>query len=179
MDGNLHAGPSLVKNDPNKINQNGKLFLEFLDRNKQLSVVNTLDICQGIITRSRIVEDKIERAVLDFFVVNEKVLPLINKMIIDEDKNFSLMNLAQIKKNKRFVESDHNALILELEIKEDEEKPKREEIFNFRSKIGQETFQRETEKNQNLLDCFDNNKPIEIQIEKWKDSFENILKKMF
>ena len=179
MDGNLHAGPSLVKNDPNKINQNGKLFLEFLDRNKQLSVVNTLDICQGIITRSRIVEDKTERAVLDFFVVNEKVLPLINKMIIDEDKNFSLMNLAQIKKNKRFVESDHNALILELEIKEDEEKPKREEIFNFRSKIGQETFQRETEKNQNLLDCFDNNKPIEIQIEKWKDSFENILKKCF
>ena len=73
-------------------------------------------------------------------MVNEKVLPLVNKRIIDEKKNLSLINLAQIRKNKRFVESDHNTLIFELEIKEENKKPKREEIFNFRSRIGQETL---------------------------------------
>ena len=30
MDGNLHAGKELVKNDPNKQNRTGYLFSEFL-----------------------------------------------------------------------------------------------------------------------------------------------------
>ena len=46
MDGNLHAGSDLVKNDPNPINRNGKLFLEFLDRNKSLIVLNSLEIAK-------------------------------------------------------------------------------------------------------------------------------------
>ena len=33
MDGNLHAGDKLIKNDPNAQNINGNLFMEFLDRN--------------------------------------------------------------------------------------------------------------------------------------------------
>ena len=114
MDGNLHAGPNLIKHDPNKQNQNGKIFLEFLERNPQLTVVNTLNVCEGLITRSRKVEEKNEKAVLDFFVVNEKILPFIKRMIVDENKNFGLIILAQIKKNKHWIESDHNALVLEL-----------------------------------------------------------------
>ena len=43
MDGNLHAGPELIKGDPNNQNQNGKLFCEFLARNPQLIVVNSLN----------------------------------------------------------------------------------------------------------------------------------------
>ena len=53
MDGNLHAGSNILKNDPNIQNQNGKLFGQFLDRNPNLIVVNTLEICEGIITRKR------------------------------------------------------------------------------------------------------------------------------
>ena len=169
MDGNLHAGPNLIKNDPNTQNQNGKLFMEFLDRNKQLTVVNSLEVCEGVITRSRIVENKTEEAVLDFFVVNAKVLPFVKKMLVDENKEFSLINLAQIKKNKKFIESDHNALVIEMEINEQQEKPKREEIFNFRSKAGQEAFKNETEINEDLLNCFRNNQPFEVQIKIWKN----------
>ena len=179
MDGNLHEGQDLIKSDPNKKNQNGKLFLEFLERNKQLTVVNSLDICEGIITRSRDVEDKTEKAILDFFVVNEKLLPFVRKMLVDENKKYSLINLAQIKKNKNLIESDHNALVLELEIKEEQEKPKREEILNFRSKIGQELFRKETESNEDLLNCFKNNYPFDSQIKTWKKEFDDILKKCF
>ena len=32
MDGNLHAGEGLIKDDPNPQNTNGKLFVEFLQR---------------------------------------------------------------------------------------------------------------------------------------------------
>ena len=67
IDGNLHAGDKLLKDDPNPQNQNGKLFMDFLKRNCTLSVVNSMDICEGLITRQRSLETRTEKAVLDFF----------------------------------------------------------------------------------------------------------------
>ena len=86
MDGNLHAGKELIRGDPNIQNKNGRLFSEFLDRNKNLTVVNNLDVCEGLITRERVLENKTEKAVLDFIIINEKMRPFIRKMIIDEKK---------------------------------------------------------------------------------------------
>ena len=40
MDGNLHAGKDLIKDDPNQQNTNGKLFINFLKRNSTLKVDN-------------------------------------------------------------------------------------------------------------------------------------------
>ena len=179
MDGNLHAGPGLVKKDPNKQNQNGKIFMEFLERNPQLTVLNALNICEGMITRSRNFENKIEDAVLDFYVVNEKILPFVKKMQIDENKQYGLINLAQLKQNKRFIESDHNALLLEIEINDGERKPKREEIYNFRNRVCQEAFRLETENNEDILKCFENNFAIDKQFKNWKHCFDNILKRCF
>ena len=88
MDGNLHAGPGLVKNDPNPVNQNGKMFLEFLEQNPSLNVVNALDLCTGLITRRRELDSKTEKSVLDFFVVNEKLRPFLKNMLIDEERNY-------------------------------------------------------------------------------------------
>ena len=90
MDGNLHGGPDLIKKDPNPQNKNGKLFKQFLERNPSLSVANNLNICKGIITRQRKVEGKIEMAILDFFIMNEKLRPFLAQVIIDEERNFSL-----------------------------------------------------------------------------------------
>ena len=67
MDGNLHAGKELIKDDPNIQNQNGRLFMQFLQRNSGLVVVNSLSICKGLITRQRRVNTKTEKAVLVFF----------------------------------------------------------------------------------------------------------------
>ena len=53
MDGNLHAGPDIIRNDPNSQNSNGKLFAEFLKRNQHIFVANNLDLCQGTITCQR------------------------------------------------------------------------------------------------------------------------------
>ena len=53
MDGNLHGGPTLINNDPNPQNRNGRIFEEFLGRNPFLTVANNLNICQGVLTRIR------------------------------------------------------------------------------------------------------------------------------
>lgn len=53
MDGNLWAGEEVVKGDPNKCNNNGKLFKEFLTQHPDLTVVNSLEVCEGKITREK------------------------------------------------------------------------------------------------------------------------------
>ena len=53
MDGNLWAGPHIIPGDPNPRNKNGELFNQFLKRHPHLTVVNSLDICHGLITRRR------------------------------------------------------------------------------------------------------------------------------
>ena len=67
MDGNLWAGNKIVPNDPRPQNRNGQLFEQFLKRNPNLNVVNSLNICKGLITRRRYRNQNIEESVLDFF----------------------------------------------------------------------------------------------------------------
>ena len=179
MDGNLHAGSEIVKNDPNPINRNGKLFVEFLKRNNSLIVLNNSEGCKGLITRQRKLENRIERAVLDFFLINEKLRPFFKELVIDEDKEFGLCNLAQIKKNGKIIESDHNALIGTFNIEINRTESTREEIFNLRNKKCQEAFRIATEQNPELVNSFDNDLTFEKQTKKWQKLFNSLLYKCF
>ena len=103
FDGNLWAGGEIIPGDPRAQNRNGKLFQEFLTRNPNLSVVNALSLCEGLITRSRIKDGKVEKSVLDFFVVCSRVLPFVTKMVIDESKKYILTNYEQVRKGGKLV----------------------------------------------------------------------------
>ena len=150
MDGNLHAGPNVVKNDPNSQNINGKLFMKFLERNPNLFVANNLNICQGTITRKRVLENRTEKAILDFFIMNEIMRPLLLEMVIDEERDFCLSNFSQIRQNKRVIETDHNLMYVDFNISVPKRKPERLELFNLRNKNCQELFTKETEENTEL-----------------------------
>ena len=69
MDGNLWAGSNIIEGDPDKQNQNGKIFQTLLERNQHLSVVNALKVCDGKITREKNTIKGTERRMLDFFIV--------------------------------------------------------------------------------------------------------------
>jgi hypothetical protein len=56
-----------------------------------------------------------------------------------------MSNFAQFKKNRRVIESDHNGLILELDIQFSYKKLERKEMFNLKNKECQEAFKMETE----------------------------------
>ena len=172
MDGNLHSGPELIRDDPNPQNRNGKLFMEFLERNSYLTVANQLDVCQGMITRIRNLGNKTEKAILDFLLMNEK-------MLIDENREFCLSNFAQFKKNKRVIETDHNMMIADFDISVSKRKADRVELFNMRNKKCQELFFQETEENPELLKCFDSQLPFETQCKKWFKTFNSTLFKCF
>ena len=116
MDGNLWAGSEIIKEDPNPCNGNGKLFKEFLQQFPHLKVVNSLDLCEGLITRKRITTKRTEIAVLDFFVVCTLVLPFVNKMLVDEEKRYALSNYSNVNGNKCKKDSDHNTLVMDLSL---------------------------------------------------------------
>ena len=179
MDGNLHAGKDLVKSDPNPQNINGKLFMQFLQQNRSLSVVNSLSMCEGTITRRRQLETRLEEAVLDFIVVNDKLNPFIKKMVIDEKREYVLSNFAQQKKNRKVIETDHNALILDVSLQFSKKENVRHKMFNLKNRECQLLFNLETENNNELLECFENELPFEAQSKKWLKTFNNILYKCF
>ena len=102
FDGNLWAGSSIIPGDPKTQNRNGKMFQDFFNRHPQLSVVNSLSLCEGLITRSRLRDGQLEESVLDFFVVCSKILPFVSKMVIDERKEHILTNYRNAKTIRNF-----------------------------------------------------------------------------
>ena len=111
MDGNMWAGDRIIKSDPKKQNQNGKLFEAFLVKNSHLSVVNALPICEGDITRVRHTRDRTEETILDFFVVCDQILPLVTKMTIDTRGECTLTRFKG-----KVVKSDHRMLKLNIDL---------------------------------------------------------------
>ena len=90
IDSNAWAGDKLIPNDPNKQNSNGKQLEMFLDRNENITIVNSLSLCSGLITRKRITTNQNEKSVLDLFLVCERVLPYLTSMHVDEQGSHQL-----------------------------------------------------------------------------------------
>ena len=140
FDGNLWAGNKLIPGDPRSQNYNGKLFQEFLERNPNLTVVNSLPICEGLITRMRTKGEITEKSVLDFFVVCSRILPYVTKMVIDEDKKHILTNYKVCKIGRRATDSDHFTEYMDVNLKFKIEKSERKEIFKFKDESSLKTF---------------------------------------
>ena len=170
MDGNLWGGPELVKNDPNQCNNNGKMFKTFLEDNPQLTIANNLDSCEGSLTRVRKTSKKVEESILDFFLICDTLKHFVTQMVVDEEKMFALSRYSKIFGK---VNSDHNTLILNMNIQIQKKKPGREEFFNFRNKECQEIFHDLTNNAPKLNECFQQGLNISAEGEAW---FKNLNK---
>ena len=179
MDGNFKAGQEIIPGDPHSMNINGKFFKNFLSNNSHLTVVNSVDICTGLITRRRQTKQRLEESVLDVFVVCDKVMQYVTKMVVDEEKQFVLTNYNQVKGETIVKDSDHNTLVLHMEITYTTFKPKRVEVFNFKHNEGQEAFKDVTTNTDKLSRCLISREPFSIQTSKWMKSLENFVKQSF
>ena len=174
MDGNLHCGSDIIKNDPNKINANGRLFSTFLKINP-VNLLNASNRCQGSITRERVKERKIEQAILDYVLVCDKIYEYFSDMIIDEDRTYALTSYQ----NKRAVNSDHFTLIINFDINFKRQKPIREEFYNFKNTECQQKYTEILNTENNLIKCFDNDEDIEAQSNKWFSELNKIFQRSF
>ena len=179
IDANAYLGSDIIPNDPNDPNGTGNLFREFLKRNPAITVVNSLQLCKGVITRRRTTINGIEEAALDFFLVNSVMLPFIMEMRVDVHDEYTLTNHAQNKKNEKSVKSDHRPLFLEMNLEFTKIKPQRLEFFNFKSEECQQVFHEITENTTKLSECFRNNFPHLKQAELWQKELERIFQQSF
>ena len=140
MDSNCWAGHELIPNDPNSQNANGKLLELFLRRNKGIHLVNSLELCEGTITRKRLTENRKEQAAMDLFLVSQNMLPMVVKMHVDEQGEHQLSNYYGINHNQKVTESDHAKIELHLNLDFERLKPIRKETFNFKSQECQQYF---------------------------------------
>ena len=68
---------------------------------------------------------------------------------------------------------------MELNIGGVQKKPERIELLNLKNKQCQEAFKEETDKNNQLIECFDDGLPVEKQCKNWFKTFNHILHKSF
>ena len=179
FDGNLWAGKNIIPGDPRPQNRNGRLFEEFLERNPHLTVVNSLSECEGLITRSRTKNGEDEKSVLDFFVVCDKVLPFLKKMVIDEEKKYILTNYKNMKKGGEAVDSDHFTQYMDIDLQFENEKPQRIEIYNFKEREAQLKFKKLTSETDEFSECFTDDTSLLQQVENWRAKLEKFCKKSF
>ena len=119
LQGDLNSwlGPQCLPGDKKKTqNGNGKLFQKFLEQN-QLTCVNSLPLTKGLITRSRKYLDEIKESTIDFYVVCDCVLPLIQSMEIFHHTTHNLTNYYKSDNKYEAVSSDHALLFMEVRLK--------------------------------------------------------------
>ena len=154
MDGNSHLGPTIIEGDVNEQNGNGKLFCDFLLRNTHLTLINSLSMCEGKITRMRKTTKGVEKSILDVFIACDKILPYVTKMTIDENRENALTNFKRVRSHGRVIESDHNVIFLNLNLKFSKLKCERVTVFQFKNKEAQEMFKQLTTNTDEFTNCF-------------------------
>ena len=150
-----------------------------MDRNPNLTVVNNLNLYEGLITRARVCNGKLEESVLDFFIVCNLVLPFVKKMVVDEEKRHVLTNYEHVRHGGKANDSDHATEYLDLNVKIVTEKPSRKEIWNFKSEECQKIFKKNTSETIEYTDCFTREQPIMTQIENWRKVLHKHIKVSF
>ena len=177
IDSNCWAGNQIIPNDPNPQNVNGKLLQLFLERNQNVTLVNSLQLCEGLITRKRQTVNTYETSVLDLFLVCEKMLPYVNKMCVDEQGKYQLTKFSH--KQNKITETDHSTLVLQIDLEFPVLKPQRIEEYNFRSIECQNKFRELTTHTQQLSNCFENNQLFSQQIANFERNFQHVISNSF
>ena len=154
MDGNSHLGSKIIEGDLNVQNANGKLMCEFLQRNPHLTLINSLPLCEGKITRMRKTTKTIEKSILDVFITCDKILPYSTNMVVDEKRENALTNFKAVKHLGRIIESDHNAVFLNLSLTFPKLVNERITVYQFKNKKSQEMFKTLTTETAEFTNCF-------------------------
>ena len=142
LDANAKVGDNVIKGDPNSMSNNGQIMLDVFLRHN-LFIVNSSDLCTGLITRERVLENKTEQSVIDYIIVCERMKRFLQMMTID-DQRIDVLHHYTKRKNK-VITSDHNILFSKFSLTFDRKPRKiRQEFFQFKCEESRKNFLEET-----------------------------------
>ena len=170
MDANSKLGSEYIKHDPYDQTKNGKLLADIIDRHALIVLNGLKEKCSGLFTRDRPTVDGHERSVIDFVILSSDLVKHLEYLHID-DKRLNVLTKTYIrgKGNNRTtikVESDHNVLDTKINIPWKITANNTIEVFNFKDKQAQEKFFQATNNTNELINIFNNDKPIAVQTKK-------------
>ena len=175
LDANAKIGSNLIKNNPHQnVTNNGKFLIDMAER-RNLVILNTLKKCEGTITRQRKVENKIEKSVLDYFLVSEDLCQFLEKMHIDEEQ---ALTLTRYDKKDGNIKSDHNVLHCKFTINYTigENKKSDRTVFNLRNTIAKNAFVEDLCKNNTFAENFDEHRDFSVNVKMFMHSKRNYSK---
>ena len=133
--------------DPHKQSPNGELLLGLVVRNN-LVICNATALCEGLITRTRVTVNGAEQSVIDFMLVCEEMFSYMEKMTVDEKKNFSVESYSKAGNQMKVTKTDHKMMIGKFDLKVQQKiTQSRREIFKYKDVERQKRFKELTSQN--------------------------------
>ena len=173
LDTNAKVGLIIENNPQEIISPNGRLLIDIIQRNNLILVNGTSKKLQD---RKN---NKMEKSILDYFIVCQDFFQLITKMCVDESKKFVLTKYTKVRGIVKVIESDHIPLYLEVNLPwEAKVKNPRVEIFNLRNNECQVKYQESTNNSDILTKCLINN-DIKMGGKLWLKCMKNVIYENF
>ena len=123
------------------------------------------EVCKGLWTRVK----GQERSTLDYVLTNSKLLSTVTEMTVDENKQHSAFKLEKSRKGY----SDHNAILLKLNLVAAIEKQKKNRII---TKYGYKKYRNKLTEKQ--ISGVLKKDTIQVSYDKWSDEVQNNIKKV-
>ena len=113
-DMNAHVGNDAdgIPGNTDNINKNGQQFRD-LNNRRQLTFMNSTSKCEGLWTRN---DPNGTKSAIDLVIANEEMQPLVKKMKIDEEGEWTLTRYRKIQGKQEVKPTDHNTIIVELNL---------------------------------------------------------------
>ena len=182
LDANSKLGPDLVPGDKHQQSENGRILAGIIER-QGLIIGNSLQQCEGLITRKRVTIEGVEESTIDFVLFSADMIDDIETIIVDEKRENVLTKLMKNKKGFKKVESDHNSIISKLRINwNSQPRKQRIEVFNLKNKVCQAMFTKETSSATNngaLSSIFDQPGDLNDLADVFMKRFKKVIQKCF
>ena len=175
FDANVHVGKDGIKNCEDTQDWGGKLLLALI-QDEGLTLVNSEDLCEGMVTR--VDPRNGSKSTIDLVICNTFMSSKVQSMVIDECGTLKLK-----KYGKKVTETDHNSITIKFVLDKPINKQKdqtKEKKFNFRN-VGERARMQQLIQEDDLFDdLFTNeNEDLDKEVNEFLCNWNKLLEKSF
>ena len=151
-----------IKGNKKEISKGGRRMMK-MAKNMEMKIMNGDEKCKGMWTRTQKDKNSTKKSVIDYVLITEEHQDIIKKMTIDEEKEKT--PYRDDSKNRDKVYTDHNMIILEMDM-EMKREPKGERIVI--NEANMEKFKEATNEG-SLTKIWDERTNVQERYTKWNE----------
>ena len=177
FDANVHVGCEGIDRCKD-VQDNGGEILMNLVREEGLTIVNNLDLCDGVVTR--VDPRNGTTSSIDLVICNAFMVEKVKEMVIDENEKWKLKKYA-----KKVTKSDHHTMVVKLKIGRLSGENNKPDLikYNLKNAEARARMKQNVELDMSFdrlfvdSDC-DLNKEVQLFMEKWNENIAKSFQKV-